>query len=200
MLVSILSVGCGPKGIKVDPEFLPYYQRFIDNGKKHEIDLSHTPVEVKFVQSLEAKSPGTVRFGVCYYKSNKIEINHSTWGGLDPIRKEALIAHELGHCLLKRQHDDSTDLITGKKLSIMHKFLVYSFEYANKYSYYMEELFVGKKNLNLFSEENSFFSYVSPDNSQISGQIRLEATEEVAKTLIQENELHDHEDDEKIFD
>jgi hypothetical protein len=77
--------------------------------------------------------------GICYPFSKSIELDESYWNTLNDAGKEALIFHELGHCVLFRGHSDY------KKgdhcpASLMHSEL-HPRCYEHYKDYYIKELF-----------------------------------------------------------
>jgi hypothetical protein len=47
--------------------------------------------------------------GVCHYdsESRSVEVDPSYWDGISEFQREALIFHELGHCVLNLEHDST---------------------------------------------------------------------------------------------
>lgn len=88
----------------------------------------------------DTTSSGTY-FAYCSKVNNnldpKITINHTNWIGLNAIYREQLLFHELGHCLLNRNH-----LGSGQNpVSIMNSNLFNSQIYVDNYDSLIEELF-----------------------------------------------------------
>jgi hypothetical protein len=61
-----------------------------------------------------------------------IELRRSTWIKMKPARKEALLFHELGHCLLGQGHRPGT---------LMDPYLLTAENYSANREYYLEEMF-----------------------------------------------------------
>ena len=58
---------------------------------------------------------------------------------MDYCERDVLISHELGHCTgLDRGHNNKT--VNGKKVSIMHEFILKGSRYCNYEKAYQEEL------------------------------------------------------------
>lgn len=57
--------------------------------------------------------------GQCHMDQNVIIFNANTWGGLSHAEKEFVVWHELGHCVLHRDHNP--DFMDGRPKSIMYK-------------------------------------------------------------------------------
>ena len=77
-----------------------------------------------------------------YNRPNVISVDAATWNRLSDLYREFIVFHELGHCVLARGHDESTNS-QGLCLSIMRSGLgdcrdAYS---ASNREYYLDELF-----------------------------------------------------------
>jgi hypothetical protein len=77
-----------------------------------------------------------------YNRPNVVLVDADIWGRLSDSYREFIVFHELGHCVLGRGHDESTNA-QGVCLSIMRSGLgdcrdVYSFSTRD---YYLDELF-----------------------------------------------------------
>jgi hypothetical protein len=79
--------------------------------------------------------------GRCYYSDiyREIELDKDIWPGLDYLQREQLIFHELGHCTLDIDHDN-TSLEGGCPASIMYYKLMPQICYKKYREYYIEEL------------------------------------------------------------
>ena len=73
-----------------------------------------------------------------------IEIDRLFWSGADDARRENLMFHELGHCLLGRAHVETTDRL-GYPISVMYPYTLSSNLYAGRRTQYIAELFQGSK-------------------------------------------------------
>lgn len=80
-----------------------------------------------------------------YYNNNMASYNY--YKETNPTKASNLIAaiqvvvdHELGHCLLNREHDDSY-LNRTQKTSIMSSSILNTRDYLTNYEYYQSELF-----------------------------------------------------------
>ena len=92
---------------EVDPEFSVYVERF---EAYHKEDVN---INIKFSDIKD----GYV--GMCYPYSNLIEIDREFWDAQPDSTKEAAIFHELGHCVLGRDHVPDLD-DTGCPVSLMY--------------------------------------------------------------------------------
>lgn len=128
------SIACGQQyeqnNFKINADFQNYVDLFEEKIKqKVKIDIDYNKLEYPIV-------------GVCITYTNgykEIQIDSDSWVEYDENYREELIFHELGHCVLGRDHDNS--IIEGYRVpkSIMYPYI---FGYAyNKYKvYYLEEL------------------------------------------------------------
>lgn len=106
----------------------------------HGIDVETAGISVLFGTPQDEKDPKAV--GSCLqYKSGArtILVRQDRWEAYDPYRKEALIFHELGHCILHREHCDvkAEDI----PISIMYYGLLDSKFYEEHRDDLLEELF-----------------------------------------------------------
>ena len=83
--------------------------------------------------------------GNCTYASGNgyaiIKINPNYWWNYEYHRRESLMFHELGHCVLNRGHDAQL-YQNNRAMSVMHPYgLPYADEYLDYYREYQGELF-----------------------------------------------------------
>lgn len=85
------------------------------------------------------------RAGVCYLWSSgyaEIEIDPDFWQTFTEEQREQLVFHELGHCVFKRQHDNTTT--DNCPTSVMRSYMFNTLEiyqcYLPRYEYYIDEL------------------------------------------------------------
>lgn len=117
--------------INVNPAFAPYYDTWND-----EIRLNNAyDVPISF------RSPSVSgRIGECSSENSGIRIDADAWSQLDDKTRELLIWHELGHCLVGRDHDTKWISHEGQRIprSIMYPHLR-SIPHAWR-GYYIREL------------------------------------------------------------
>lgn len=126
-----------------NPEFTPYIQAFLEEGAKRVEHLEGriSRMNIKFGDLAEGIDGSCKRKG----KNSLITIDGSIWRRLDSLQKQALIFHEMGHCLLGRKHTNQ-ELPRGECASLMVEkqdtsTCYYNF-YANEWrAYYLDELF-----------------------------------------------------------
>ncbi len=93
---TILLGSCGPAPQAV--ELKAYITHF-----ESRFGLDASSIDVLY--TFEPFSPKDLFLGMCHYKEDYgIRINAYAWPGLSEERRHNLIAHEMGHCLLGRDH------------------------------------------------------------------------------------------------
>lgn len=126
-----LTSACSPKkGLYVDPEFKMYFKMF-------EIETNTTITNLNIVF---AGIENPTLAGHCTIKKNSfgkektpsIEINATIWKQLSVVQREALIYHEIAHCVQGRDHQDD-------KTRIMNTKLPFSFQLEQQYTTLMSE-------------------------------------------------------------
>lgn len=133
----MLNSGCGsypsiaPRQSTIDPEFIPFVEKFEkEQNEVVDIDIMFKATEGQIV-------------ALCWrYDYNKqgisIEVDPNFWFSSTEMEKEETIYHELGHCILARDHTE--ELIDYKvPKSIMYPY-VFSLAYEKYRSYYVDEL------------------------------------------------------------
>jgi hypothetical protein len=114
-ITSFLS--CQKETLPIDSRLQPYFEKFIleasQRGKTLNLDnLSGVIVEIG----------GSSIVAQCtQYENNpdEIKVDKTYWASATDSQKEFYIFHELGHCLLNRDHLNTTDK-NGNCMSIMH--------------------------------------------------------------------------------
>ncbi len=141
-------VETGPKSYPgVDEALWPYFERFeIEAAAQNiEIDLIQTET-TGIIEDLEEENVA----GLCSYstdRQNHIIENHITidlafWNRFNDNIREMIVFHELGHCVLRRDHREG-QLQDGRCISIMRsgsEFCRDAYTPSTK-AYYISELF-----------------------------------------------------------
>lgn len=138
----LLLVGCGDgldESKYVEKEMQSYVEKFkLIYGKS-------VNIEIKF----EDLDPMIA--GVCYSYTdpsfNYIEIDRDLFSTYSELGREELIFHELGHCILDREHTTSRIAYKDTTIpkSIMYPYIFGGLPfYAENLSYYYDELIKGK--------------------------------------------------------
>lgn len=139
----IILTGCGTYPYyETQKDFFDYVNRFEqDTGKKVNIPIIFTD-EDKYA-------------GVCEYYSNGnrlVRINHKYWHQSDDSGKEQLIYHELGHCVLNREHSTKSMNLKDTHYNIPNS-IMYPIAFGDLWYYsffrnhYIDELIHPDKNL-----------------------------------------------------
>lgn len=119
----------------IDEEILPYYKRFEETFGREIGDIPANFVKLAYPVA-----------GMCYYYADgrkEIHIDLRIWDKYDDIGKEAIVFHELGHCLLMRQHNNNlTNLGRYEDVpeSVMNSVLPLPFLYKKFHDHYISEL------------------------------------------------------------
>lgn len=92
-------------------------------------------IDIRFVDKMTTDYKNAV--GYCYKPTNSIEILRSYWAEIPNIKRQMLIFHELGHCLLDKKHSDEL-LLDGCGASIM----LFHMDTSNCYYKHYNELIV----------------------------------------------------------
>jgi hypothetical protein len=85
--------------IYVDREFRSFFNDFQNDAKRHNTFLHLSQLTISFEKTL----PQDVA-AHCFPKTNTVEVSAEIWQTLSTPQKKSLIYHELGHCVLLRDH------------------------------------------------------------------------------------------------
>ena len=131
-----------PSTPKVHPGLLKYVETFkelcstykTDCSKisKFKIDLIDMSGFVKLYRMLGIK--GTV-IGHCWRDAKRIDINREYFDKSNSAQIEQLVLHELGHCVLNKEHTEETEP------SIMNPYSIYYNFYTHNYNELMNRFF-----------------------------------------------------------
>lgn len=135
-LMGLILPGCGRY---IDPKLQPYVDRFQQVARSQGKIVSTLNVEVRF-GTTTASEQGECRI-VLFQTPTVIISDLIPWDDFDDLAKELLMYHELGHCILFRQHTHEFRS-DGTQDSIMNGVvLVYPQAYKQFHNYYLLELF-----------------------------------------------------------
>lgn len=135
--LSLVWTACGRK-IRITGEFEPYVEKFESESSRFDQAVAVEEVIIE-LGTLE-----TSKNGVCILKSNeppKIIIQYSFWKSASQESKEVLLFHELGHCILKREHKEGVHPTSFRPVSIMRSEIVSAQDFLENYDEYLGELF-----------------------------------------------------------
>ncbi len=102
----------------VDPSLWPYFQRFEEQAALRGLSINLN--ELELTGDLE-DLPGENVGGQCTWHSNNpnhITIDEPLFNDLSDLYREFIIFHELGHCVLDRDHREDADQ-HGSCISLM---------------------------------------------------------------------------------
>lgn len=138
LLVSFLVVGCGQKPQFSIEGFEPYYDTFVTNTNIRTDNLI-----IRFSDLSDVSNPLGETVGECQWGTTPtVTIDPYYWNTLFENSRQELMDHELGHCILNRQHRN--DLLTnGQPASIMNQFTFAGFVLDANSTYYYHELVHG---------------------------------------------------------
>jgi hypothetical protein len=138
--------------IYIDREFREFFNDFKNDAIKYKVPLDFYQLTVSFVPVL----PDGVA-AQCFYRTNTIEVASDIWQVLSTPQKKALLYHELGHCLLLRDHVPDTIMYPSKTsdelcpISLMHPTIDPMFScYTEFEEMYNRELFTNPYNQKVF--------------------------------------------------
>jgi hypothetical protein len=124
--------------LEIDAELLPYVIEFEQHGGE-----VGAPVKVQDLIAGFGNLDNPRSNGVCELQQGetpKIIISRTKWDRMTEEKRESLMFHELGHCILGRKHDSSTTQ-DGIPASLMNPYSLDSWTYAEYRAYYINELF-----------------------------------------------------------
>jgi hypothetical protein len=141
--ISFLFIGCfknddGP----IASGLQPYYDSFLLEAESRNYPLSEDQLDIRM---LFANIGNSNILGQCTFRNGEqdvVEIDRFNWKTFDETKKEFVVFHELGHCILKRGHLDAVDS-DGNCLSVMHSSVdlcKFDFTGVNR-DLYLDELF-----------------------------------------------------------
>ena len=102
----------------VDSSLQEYFDRFAAEGALRNVTVDFEASRVSGYIRL-IRTPNVI--GQCAHddtKPNTVIIDWTYWMSADDLEKEFLVFHELGHCVLNREHLDDADA-QGNCISIM---------------------------------------------------------------------------------
>lgn len=129
------------KLIYVDSAIKPYVQRFIEDARKRKVSIPEmSRTTVVFGTTRTKDEPITVGFCDDVQGWPFITVSEADWAYSDDYEKEQLVFHELGHCVLGRDHCDVTR--NDQPVSIMEVDLGRSAQaYKTRREEFVNELF-----------------------------------------------------------
>ncbi len=132
-LLLLASSSCAPidpgNNYTVSPEIEPYLLSFQDEARAHGVLITFHGIDVQFG---DLPAP---QVGVCYSGQLRVVVDQRVWDTYDSYRREVVIYHELGHCLLGKGH------VAASTPAIMNPMLMWSSYYAAHRTELLNEFF-----------------------------------------------------------
>lgn len=85
----------------IPDEILPYVESFFEEAQIRGLDIEMSDYVIH-IDLKDIDNPDHA--GTCNSRANRIEIDENTWSNFSHEKREWLIFHELGHCILNRSH------------------------------------------------------------------------------------------------
>lgn len=128
---------CG-KSVRDTGEFEPWVRKFEVESTNYGHPLKIEEIIIKMAD-LELNKNGECILS--YDMPQQINIQRSFWEAATPETREILIFHELGHCILFREHNDEFDAHTLRPMSLMRSKILPSKTFKENREQYLKELF-----------------------------------------------------------
>jgi hypothetical protein len=151
-LVLLLSLaGCNTKLhieklVSIDPTFQSYVNDFVREGKAVGKNIVIDNLSIHFTNNLTGET-----LGECFSYNHGTDgtplilINSQDWLAEIDDYKRIVMFHEMGHCVLWREHITTFNGPFGYITSIMFPYIQNDVSiYYSNWSYYMKELFYGQ--------------------------------------------------------
>lgn len=106
----ILVMGCQKEESNfIESELLTYFDRFEEVAAERGIQINLADIDISaYINDIENR--GTLGTCTSYTDGSQvINVDERYWDRADDLDKEYLVFHELGHCILDRDHDNSKD-------------------------------------------------------------------------------------------
>lgn len=108
LVLSFLTPSCGP-GLGSDyAQFTAYVDYFVAEGAARGRVIDPFGLKIYLVDKLENEDNGVI--GICY-SGGYIYLKKSYWEKATLAGRETLIYHEMGHCLLDKDHSSCPNLM-----------------------------------------------------------------------------------------
>jgi hypothetical protein len=150
LLVLGTVLGCGggiDAGLARRGEFEPYFQRFL--GYARDRGMRFPGAEVLRIEFRDLRSTEVGRCESGFLQGRIVYIDRNRWKSMSDSSREALMLHELGHCLLGRGHrgerfDEDEATMPGLPKSLMFPYATAGTRYLEHQEYYLDELFAAE--------------------------------------------------------
>jgi hypothetical protein len=140
IILSLFLIGCGkPKILSIEPKM-----QYLINNFEQKSKILGKPIKIdNLILEFKDTYNNESILGQCGIKNNtpKITIKKSYFEASNKALKEIIVFHELGHCLLNRDHLSGYDYGNHRLYSIMNAYEFNDEMYKLNYDYYLKELF-----------------------------------------------------------
>ena len=118
VLLLIMSNCTEQSNNEIEAELKIHFDTFVSEAQAKGLNISLDQIDIgAYVENIE--KGGTLGQCKSYSDGSKqIVIDQPFWDRASELEREYVVFHELGHCLLGRDHDDTKDA-SGKCISIM---------------------------------------------------------------------------------
>lgn len=120
---------------KVAPQAKPYVKTFLKYCHQYQVDcssISQHVVEIDTMDDFDVLFPNVI--GVCLPAEQKVILNKYYWDAAGHADREQLVIHELGHCVLEKQHIE-------QRIGIMNPHILYFGDYILDYQELLDDFF-----------------------------------------------------------
>lgn len=119
LITNLCLIGCNKDYYQViEGELQVHFSNFENEAATYGVDIDISAIDISaYIQNIETL--GTL--GQCKSYSDgsqQVIVDEQYWNRISDEEREYLVFHELGHCILKREHNDSKDE-NGSCISIM---------------------------------------------------------------------------------
>ncbi len=133
--------------LQVDAPFVDFVHNFEVSASEEGRSVQITDLVISF-----GSTPNLNETGVCEWAENetpRVVINERIWNTLNDYDRQEVIYHELGHCVLRRIHQNGTMMGYNGTLqiaaSIMYPYRIAGSVYRDHMGHYHGELFDAAK-------------------------------------------------------
>lgn len=131
------------QGTYIDPRFKPVLSEFQREARFYNVDLPLMS-NLKRLEFINTNEQLSSRVGVCHSYTvggsteyTQISISHKYRDKVDTLKFKWIVFHELGHCVLQREHDETLPV------KLMHPLLPYEAYIEKNWSKILDNFFVG---------------------------------------------------------
>jgi len=138
LIFLLLSSGCGQIEHKRQNNIDPEFSRLVDLFEQEQSEVVDIDITFKDIDYPTVGLCWSQTYSNGEKQGIEIEIDPDFWFASSEMKKEELLFHELGHCILNRDHEDEM-LYQRIPKSVMYPY-VFEWAYERYRSYYVDEL------------------------------------------------------------